>query len=403
MEKNKKIPIVSLLILLTLIFSSCKCKKIYTYEISTSEKLEEYDDLWEFLEENFSEYLRNLEILSVNKDQLKKDYRKKIKETKNFDEYYNVLNTFTHEFRTLGHIEVYSHDNFLKMYETYKNFDKTKKEIEKNNPSDIDLAENSYNIYSSFFLNEDSFRRYKEINDKSASLGNVKKPITSKSKNIDIRSYEDEKTLYIKYKDFFANNREENKNLIINELNKFPYEKVIVDIYNNPGGNSSTWWDIVSLLTEKPIKTVQSYCFQGKVAREFSEILINYSKPKLLKTTKNSTIIGYEYEFNPNGKVINKPDKIYIIQGENFSAAEEFCEFARDINWATRLGQPIGGSGQGINYFYKLKNSDLLIRLTISYPCYSDGKLKDLVIEPDVVMEYNVHHILDYVFNDEMN
>lgn len=401
MQYIKKLLILSLI--LTLIFSGCQSKKEYSHEISIDEKLEEYDELWEFLEENFSAYLQNLDDLGVDKDQLKNTYREKIGDSKDFDEYYRILDMLTREFKSLGHIEVFSSDDFLRMNETYKNFEQTKKEKENNNPAEIESAENSYKIYGSFFLNEASYDRYKEINAKSVSsdksLKKIEDPSTS---NLHIRSYEDEKTLYIKYKDFFDNHREANKKLIGDKLNEFSYDKVIVDIFGNPGGNSPLWWDIVSLLTKEPIKTIQYQGFQGQEARDFAKVLVTYTDPKTVKTVDNLDLIGYEYEFSSSEEVINKVEKIYIVQGENFSAAEEFCELSRDTGWATRIGQPIGGNGQGINYFYKLKNSNLLIRLAISYPSYSDGQLKDLTIEPDILMDYNVHDILDYVFNDEI-
>lgn len=395
MKKINKLIISGIIIILT-IFIFVKISNS-GMKISKNKRIQEYDYIWVFLNENMNKYMLEAENTGIDLDKLYEYYKNQISKDINFEEYYNLLDKFFDEFETIGHIELIKTNTYFerkKMYEEYiKDFDKLKL-------SDEEIKYGKYNIekFSEKIFNKDVENTYKSIDIKSNEIEkntNIQLQNTN-SPNISIKTYRDKSLLYIKYPNFDINYRDSNAEFIKNQLNDFPYEKVVIDIYNNPGGDSVMWIDLVKLLSNSEIKFNSYELYEGKEAIKTLDIYKKYFGDNNLKKIDIGKIVkSSNTKIEIDKTVKNKPMEIYLIQGNNYSASEEFCDFVNKTNWATSVGEKVGGSGQGDPNYHILPISKLLIYYNSSYPSDVDGNTIDLEINPDIELEYN-NNFMDY-------
>lgn len=406
MVRLKGIILIFIVILITLGVILFQSNNSFSYDLTKDERIEEYNHLWDFLEENMSLYMKEAKTKGINLTEIKEEYKLLISESEDFNDYYSILNDFINEFNFIGHLQLIEPKEFNERKLMYDRF------IDEFDNMDLPSEElkkyGKYNIekFSKYFYDEESKERYYSIIkaknlkiDTNIESNDILIETNSKTPNITIKEYKDENTIYIKYPDFNYIYGEANREYIIEKLNEFPYKKVVIDIYNNPGGDSSLWMDMVSLLSTEEEDYSFYDVYEGKEAVESLELYKEYFGSENLKELSEDKVIRESKNtIKVDNTIINKPEEIYIIQGNNQSASEEFCEFVNKTDWALTIGEKVGGSGQGEPNYYKLPISKLIINYNSSYPSDELGNPKVLDINPDIEMKYS-ENIINYILD----
>jgi hypothetical protein len=204
--------------------------------------------------------------------------------------------------------------------------------------------------------------------DINNSSQNVKREISSKKIN--------DKTIYVKLGICEVN---ENLNKVLSDLKEGinnNVKNVIVDVRDNPGGNSQACNMILDALNIKPGHF-------GAIIR-FSPLA--QERDGYLRKS------GYIAHDRSNEVVKNKDINLYVITNEeSFSSAQLLATLVKDGNLGTIVGQPSSNmpSSFGDVLKFQLDNSKLEVQTSFKKWTRPDkSKDAERVLQPDIEVEY---------------
>lgn len=409
-KNDKKILLyIIICILVSTMLASCSSTKksvvAINRELTTEEKIEDFEYMYKTLEENYPFFKVNERVNGVNWLANKDEYEKRIKETRNDEEFANELNMIICELNN-GHTHLISKDDFDYYYNAYAyNSDKCNKTW--GNVLDNEKVKARYN--------------FTEKNLETLKDGNYSKNSSPAFKS-DIIVPNDVAYIKIKQMDGF---RVEEDGV---EIRKFlesikDYPKLIIDIRGNSGGSDYYWIkNIVQPLINEPL-SVDYYLFArgGEDSQKFYKNRkmnlrdIQTIDENLISKFPEEISTDFKYyklstdKINPKNPVGFKGKIYLLVNSVVYSSSESFAAFAKGSGFATLVGGRTGGDGMGIDpLLFSLPNSGLVVRyssLLCLNPDYTINEevqtTPDIELPPFSPVDYKYDECIQYVIKDE--
>ncbi|WP_250676000.1 S41 family peptidase [Paraclostridium ghonii] len=332
-------------------------------QLSTREKVSDFKYMYNTIKGGYPYLDVNDRSNNINWLENKDKYIKRIKNTKNDEEFIKEISDILSELNN-RHTEVV--DN-KKRYEMFK------KAYSKNNWYD--------------FLNDKKvIDRYDSMNSNIKMFEGIrlKKELILKDVLKDSVGY-----IYLPSMASRNGSMEKDLNMIGDYINTLDnYKALIIDIRGNIGGSDSYWQEIVSKLINDDI-TVNGY----RVYRTNSKLIKDYTDLRNIKLEsieklpqnikKNAPKEVFEnfsdfentfYTIKANNNCKFKGN-IYLLTDEKvYSSSEFFAMFCKETKFATLIGQTTGGDGGGLDpVLFKLENSGLIVRMASGMYLNKDG------------------------------
>lgn len=353
--KRKVLPIIIIFVFGIFIYNLSQVK---TNQLTTKEKIEDFEYMYDVIKNGYPYLDVNKRRNNVDWIENKDKYIKRIKNTKNDEEFIEEISSIVSE---LGN----KHTQLIDNKNRYKLF---KKAYANNNWYD-------------FLDDKKVIDRYNSIKPKiKISKNNFSK------KELILKDVVKDKVGYMYLPSMPSSKESTDKALsYINTLED--YEALIIDIRGNGGGSDSYWQGIVSKLIKNDIKIhgYRVYMNNSEIIKKYTDVRdlkiepianIPVNKEKAPKEIfeKFSDFEKIIYTIKPKNN-LNFKRNIYLLIDKNvYSSAESFSMFCKETKFATLIGQTTGGDGGGLDpVLFKLKNSGLIVRMASSMYLNKDG------------------------------
>lgn len=175
-----------------------------------------------------------------------------------------------------------------------------------------------------------------------------------------------------------VNSALENQIVKLKEAIKNGTTKIIIDVRDNPGGNSSACEKLLNAMDMR----VPSY---GVYIR-YSELAHNQYK--------NIPSKGFK-QWDPNKTVAkrNESIKLVVLMNEKtFSSATMMATFVKDGSLGTVIGTPSSNSpsSYGDILYYRMPNSGIDVSISYKRFLRPDTEANQRILLPDIVTQYNI-------------
>lgn len=332
-------------------------------QLSTKEKVNDFKYVYNIIKDGYPYLDVNMRRSNINWLDNKDKYLKRIKDTKNDEEFIEELSSILSD---LGnrHTEVIDNKN---RYELFK-------------------KSYSNNNWYDFLDDKKVIDRYNSIMPKIK----ISKDIFLK-RELTLEDVVKDEVGYIYLPSMAPRNGSTKKDLdiiwdYINTSRK--YKALIIDIRGNLGGSDSYWQGIVSRLIKNDtiINGYRVYRNSSKIVKKYTNvrniglkpieelpqsILINAPK-EIFNDFSDFEEASYTIKAKDN---LNFEGNIYLlIDNKVYSSSESFAMFCKETNLATLIGETTGGDGRGLDpILFKLKNSGLIVRMASGMYLNKDG------------------------------
>jgi hypothetical protein len=169
-------------------------------------------------------------------------------------------------------------------------------------------------------------------------------------------------------------------------------EKLIIDIRDNPGGNTDTAAYLVSYIADKPFRMVSEL---KEKLNEDNRGIFNYKG-------EPGDLLQEEWEdyIDPQKPAVRFEGEVYLLIGEiTYSSAIVLATTVKDYNMATLVGQQTGGfanqTGQG--NLFSLPNSELRAYVPTRLLLRPSGDTAVRGVIPHVITRPTRQHLIDGV------
>lgn len=365
--------------------------------MSTEEKLEDFEYMYKLLEENYPFFEVNKRLYNVDWLGNKKKYTKIIKNTKNDAEFFVAIGRILSDLNN-DHTHVFNGE----VYNRY---------------------------YKHFYPMEHEVLSYEKSMARYGFGGDVEKIEIDPNSNFLISDepvlktdilIEDE-VAYIKIKSMSAYHITEDYSKISDFLKKVEdYDKIIIDIRGNGGGFDDYWKNIVRFLIDES-KTMEYYSFfRGDYRDKYEMYKVAFAKPidkldeEILAKFPPEVKTDFD-KFDTNyvslqpWNVLDFKGKVYLLVDKYvFSSSEKFASFAKDSGFATLVGETTGGDRvfPEIPFAY-LHNSGLVIRFSAELGINADGTINmetrtvpDIEVDPTTNGDFTQDKCIQAVIED---
>lgn len=361
---------------------------------------------------------------SLTNEQMVEDFEFYFKEIKENYPFFEVLK------RNKGVDFLENHDKYLKKIKACKDdkdFIAAMKDIalDLNNNhvtiADRDYVEKTLNYYSNYWNNPAMYWEFLNFNKQKVRNRYKLQGLQS---NTNLDSKEDRKTQDINNQDEQITNLsisevdegiaiikinemlpdymiEDDKKKLENFLeNDDKYDKLIIDIRDNKGGNMSYWQDFLLPYLLKEEKSITNHMFFRNGNRTKSLVSLEKNGFKNIEDIdlSNFNLENKEdlekFSYYKENVIDIKPrkgydfsGKIYLLVNDKvFSAAEGFANFAKNSDFATIIGTRTGGDGITIGIINEfMPNSGLVFTYTNTLGYTPDGSInEEKKTEPDI-------------------
>ncbi len=347
--------------------------------LTTEKKLEDFEYMYNLLEENFSFFNVNKRLHNVDWIGNKKKYEKIIKNTKNDVEFYVAISKILDDLNN-DHTHVFSGE----IYNRY---------------------------YKHFYPNKHEVLNYGKSMERYGFNGNVENIELNPNSNflisnepvLETKVLIEDELAYMKIKSMSAYHINEDYSKIGNFLREVEdYEKLIIDIRGNSGGFDNYWKNVVEFLIDETLKVEYYSFFRGDYRNRYEMYKVPTAKPieKLDEEILNKfpPEVKTDFQYYDRNFVIVQPwwgdlnfnGKVYLLVDKYvFSSSEKFASFAKDTDFATLVGETTGGDRvfPEIPFAY-LPNSGLVIRFSSELGINADGTINmEAKTIPDIIVD----------------
>ena len=375
--------------------------------LTTREKLQDFEYLYDVLEQNYPFFKVNERIHGIDWLGNKRKYKRLIRNTKNDAEFYVAMDRILKDLND-GHTNIFNGEGFKRFYKMYYPY-----------CSQIPF-------WDDVFINPYVKNRYKFDGD-IESIELYKEPV------LETKVLIEDELAYMKIKAMAGDyNIVEEDYIKIKEFLKEieDNEKLIIDIRGNGGGCDVYWENIVKLLIDEPLNIEYYAFFKDGHRYKYDPYRIQYVAPikkldeKALSKFPEEIITDFDFYktysiyISPWGISHNPEDdidfkgKIYLlVDRNNFSSAENFASFAKDTGFATLVGETTGG-GKGFEWIpiIYLPKSKFAIRYSRELVMNQDGTINlemktipHIQADPTPHEDFNKDKCIQAVIKDEVN
>lgn len=351
-------------------------EQVLPRELTTEEKLEDFDYLFKVISENYPYLEVNKRTHGIDWVANEKKYRDWVIDTENDLEFFDTLNVILSDLNN-GHTSMLE-DWFAQMArDVYQHA--------------IDMFPDSW--YELIFANVNHSlvtTRYRLEDVNVEGYGQEETSENDQRINAKIEDVFKEKIAYIQIPQMIQSyERALDEELINHYLNEVKdYQALVIDIRDNGGGCSLYWadfllpkiinktyhWDIYTFYRDGDIVT--KYVNYLENARKISD-LDRFSLP-LLPPEIQDSFTYYEKTtrvIEPDESSIKFTGNVYLLVNKNvYSSSESLAVFSKDSGFATLIGERTGGDGIGTDpWIEMLPNSGFLFRFTKEMGTTADG------------------------------
>lgn len=342
------------------------CSKGGTKELSTKEKVQDFEYMYQVIKEGYpyidvNKRLNNVDWLA-NKD----SYLKRIKSTRNDKKFIKELSLILADLHN-GHTHLV------------------------NNKESYSMIKDGYGKlgWYDFFDDDKVKNRYEKFESQNKSKDVSKKMFSSR--DLILKDVVKDKVGYMYLPQMTPRNKsvEEDMKIISDYIKTLENHKaLIIDIRGNGGGNDLYWESIVSLIANEDMerrgfslfrnsnKIINDYVNARGIyltpMSELSEEVINNASKEILD--KFSGFVKSQKIIKSNNSKFK--GKIYLLVDKSvYSSSESFSIFCKDTNFATIIGTTTGGDGGGSDpVLFALPNSGLIVRMSSNMFLTRNGK-----------------------------
>lgn len=370
--------------------------------LTTDEKLYDFEYLCDVLEENYPFFKVNKRLNNVDWLANKNKYKRIIRNTKNDAEFYMAMDKILNDLHN-GHVNILDGNSYRKLYKTYYTY--------YSSSSDPYRYLSKYDVFTNPFV----MNRY-QFSGTQEELKNA--DVLSNDAKLETKILIKDKVAYMKFSSManYSTSQEDREKIkeFLNEVQD--YEKLIIDIRGNGGGDNSYWEYIVALLTDKPLHFSYYAFFKDSHLNTYNLSPYKLTNVKTVKILNEQTLSQFPEEvttdfdyynrytinINPWTLNVNSFDyiafkgKIYILVDRGvFSTAEKFASFAKDTGFATLIGEPTGGERvfEEIPLIY-LPNSKFVVRFSRELGLNADGTI-------NMETKTTPHILVDPTYNED--
>jgi len=356
-------------------------------KLTTKEKLKDFDYMYNLLKDNFPFFETNKKLHGIDWLANKNKYKRIIKNTKNDAEYFVALSNIVKDLND-GHTYVMTGERYKHFYKHYYYY---WHEVLKNERSmarydfewfDGDIED--IELESNFLFNDGPVLETKTLIDNELAYMKVKA--------MSIYHVAED---YPMIKDFLIGIED--------------YDKLIIDVRGNGGGQNIYWKNIVGLLTDRGYTYMyySLYKQNAKTNRDFYKIpglkTINNIDEKVLE--KLSPDIKEEFSFfRPHVIRVNAGNiwgeikfkgKVYLLVDRNVgSAADNFAAFARDTGFATLVGEATRGTRANAHIpMVSLPISGFIVNYSRELVLNADGTINmEMKTTPHIIVDDSTYN-----------
>ena len=351
---------LAFLLVLALLLTGCGGQEVPEVpEFTREEFLEDYDRLWEDLEENYP-FFPVLEEMGVDVAEVRESYRRNVEKTNDLETFMDVLNRmFSGRLQSFAHLMLFSRDNYDMMQTGLE-------EIE------------GIDAWKAMLEEPGTARVY-------ASLPQSKSTDAGEAPAVECGYYPELSAAYFRFPtmDIYAMDRDEG--VISDYLAKLPeVEHIIIDIRGNPGGTSLYWENVIMAPFGGNWQAGYRIFYQDSPINEAfysGEELLPISPEEMPEFARELGASLYreaewEADFGEPAMTNGANARRWVVTDGGYSAAESFAAICKLSGWATLVGKPTRGDGLGGNpLLIRLKNTGLLVYLTTAMAENPDGTL----------------------------
>lgn len=374
--------------------------------LTTREKLKDFDYMYRVLEENYPFFKVNERMHGIDWLANRRKYRRLIKNTKNDAEFYVAMDRILKDLNN-GHVNIFNGHHYRYFYKNYylrfHNYPEYLAWYEAfSNP----YVKNRYDFdgeIEDIVLSQESVLESKILTEEVAYM-----------KISQMASFDTLKNDYVKIKEF------------LKDVENYP--KLIIDIRGNGGGNVGYWQNIVELLIDEPLSAQYYSFFKGghrhgldpyKVAylttiNNLDEEVLDRFPPEVKTDFRfyklySTRINPWSLSNNPLDRV-NFKGKVYLLVDRGvFSASESFAAFAKDSGFATLVGEPTGGDRVSAEIpIIFLPTSKFAIRYSREMAMNADGSINmemktipHLHVDPEIHEDFKQDKCIQAVIKDD--
>jgi hypothetical protein len=389
----KRLTILLCVVLLSIPHLSAKERAIP--ELNTQQKLADFDSLYYTLKRvypYFGVLKRKHDVDWLGNYQ---QYRETIKNSKNDKEFIANISAIVNDLHC-DHADLMPTTDFDYFYKLYKRYRLLKRSIKRGYKELKNENARNNNKHWTNLLNKIREEKYGKKGSSSSDWYNkkVNAPLTITNDSIN-------KIVYIHLPSFVDERIDKDKAKLDSLFkNISQYNRLIIDIQGNSGGNDSYWINyVVPYLIENDVTTENIIAYRKD--RIFYEY---YNTPKKELTYSDVKLDNMPEELKDNDygfmkrEMVLYPKKvksrfkgdIYLLVDELvFSSSEAFAIFCKQTKFAKVVGKQTGGDGIGSEPFLLcLPNSGIVMRYTGEMGLNSDGSSNaELCTMPDVELK----------------
>lgn len=366
--------------------------------LTAEEKLADFDYLYQMLEENYPYFQVLKRMEGVDLTALYQELRPKIGESASDAAYFVLLNQFTDQAQSVGHLSLITPMDYEWFVQTYHN---TEGVPENQLSSQKRLAEAYGNPQS-----QASYRGLSAIlqpvmahvQQYYAQMDPVEEKTAKERPNVETRILEEGRIAYIAINSFDMSYYEEDREKLLQFYQKVrDYEHVIFDLTNNFGGGMRYFDDLIAAPNISETLTCQTYELvkTGALNGQFIDLsryrpiaeLTPLERMNQQDLRELDAFYAQTYTVTPLADEKCLKGRLWLLVGPNvFSSSEYAAMFSKATGFATLVGQRTGGDGIGEDPIpIVLPNSGLIVRYSAIYGITADGTgSQEFGTEPDI-------------------